>query len=197
VSSYTQVQVESRAEWREWLDEHHGTCPGVWLVTFKKKASDGRYVPYEELVEEALCFGWVDSLGRALDDQRTQLLMTPRRPGSSWSRPNKERVTRLLAAGLMAPAGLVAVETARANGAWEALDLVEDLVEPEDLRAALDASPDARREWDAFPRSTRRAILERIGAAKKADTRARRVNETADLAARGIRANQWRAPRRG
>lgn len=191
---YEQVQVQSRAAWRAWLAEHHADSPGVWLVTFKKAAGE-RYVPYEDVVREALCFGWVDGRGRGLDDERTQLLMTPRKRGSGWSRPNKRRVAELEAEGLMAPAGRAAVEAAKADGSWTALDAVEDLVEPDELRAALDADADARREWDAFPRSARRGILEWIVTAKKAETRTRRIEETARLAAQGIRANQWPRPR--
>ena len=118
--------------------------------------------------------------------------MTPRKPKSGWSRPNKERIERLLAAGLMAPAGLAAVEAARASGTWTALDAVERLEEPAELARALDADADARRHWDAFPRSAKRGILEWISNAKKPETRARRVAETARLAARDERANQWR-----
>lgn len=191
--SYPQVVVTSRAQWRAWLAEHHATARGVWLVTYKKAVGD-RHVAYGDIVEEAIAHGWVDSQARRLDEQRSQLLMTPRKPKSGWSRSNKERVERLGAAGLMAPAGLAAVEVAKANGAWEALDAVERLQEPDELRAALDADSDARRHWDAFPPSTRRGILEWIGAAKKAETRARRVGETARLAARDVRANQWRRP---
>lgn len=188
-----QVPVESRAQWRAWLAEHHASAPGAWVVTFKKR-SGGPHVAYDDLVEEALCFGWVDSKGRTLDDERTQLLMAPRRPGSGWSRPNKQRVARLLAAGLMAPAGLAAVERAKADGSWTALDAVEDLLVPPDLAAAFAAHPPAAEQWDAFPRSARRGILEWIVSAKRPETRARRVEETARLAARGERANQW--PRR-
>lgn len=185
------VEVGSRKAWRAWLAANHATAPGAWAVTFKKH-SGGPYVPYEALVEEALAFGWVDSLGRKLDDRRTQLLHTPRKPKSGWSRPNKERIERLTAAGLMAPAGLAAVEVAKANGAWSKLDDVENLVEPGDLVAALDRDPAARREWDAFPRSAKRGILEWIGDAKRPETLEKRVNETVRLAAQGIRANQAR-----
>jgi uncharacterized protein YdeI (YjbR/CyaY-like superfamily) len=192
---YEQVQVESREQWRDWLAEHHERSPGVWLVTFKKHTGE-RHVPYADIVEEALAFGWVDSQPRKLDDARSQLLVTPRKPASNWSRPNKQRVQRLLDAGLMAPAGLAAVEAAKADGSWSALDAVEDLHEPDDLRAALDRDADARRHWDGFPRSTRRGILEWIANAKRPDTRAKRIEETAELAAQGIRANQWRQPKR-
>lgn len=188
------VAVESRQGWRDWLAEHHAASGGVWAVTWKKR-SGGPHVPYADLVEEVLCFGWIDSLGRTLDEQRWRLLMTPRKPGSGWSRPNKERVTRLTAAGLMAPAGVAVVAAAQADGSWTALDAVEDLVEPDDLRAALDADAEARRHWDGFPRSAKRGILEWLLQAKRPETRARRVRETAELAARGERANQWRGPR--
>jgi uncharacterized protein YdeI (YjbR/CyaY-like superfamily) len=192
--SYPQLPVESRAGWRAWLQEHHGSAAGVWAVTWKK-SSPGPYVAYEDLVEEALCFGWIDSLGRRLDAERTRLLFTPRKPASTWSRPNKERIERLTAAGLMAPAGLAMVELARRTGTWTALDLVEDLVEPAELRAALDAVPAARQSWDGFPRSTRRAILEWISSAKTDATRDKRVRTTVDEAAVGRWANQPRQPR--
>jgi uncharacterized protein YdeI (YjbR/CyaY-like superfamily) len=118
------------------------------------------------------------------------LLLTPRKPRSNWSRSNKERVERLTAAGRMQPAGRAAVEVAKARGTWTALDAAQALVEPDDLRAALDADPAARRHWEAFPRSTRRAILEWIGNARRAETRAGRVAETARLSAQNVRANQ-------
>ena len=186
-----QVHVETRAQWRAWLVEHADRPTGVCAVTWRK-ASGRPVVAYAELVEEALCVGWIDSVGRAVDDDRTSLLFTPRKRGSGWSRPNKERLARLTADGLMHPRGLAVVEAAKADGSWTKLDAVEDLVEPDELRAALDATPDARREWDAFPRSAKRAILEWIGNAKRPETRERRVRETAELAARGERANQWK-----
>lgn len=183
--------VETRAQWRRWLAAHHSSAPGVWVVTWRR-GSGRPIVPYEDLVEEALCFGWVDSRGGRVDDERTSLLMTPRNPRSRWSRPNKERIERLTVAGAMTPAGLAAVEEAKRRGTWTALDDVEDLVVPPDLAAALDAAPPARRHWDAFPRSVKRAILEWVSSATKPDTRAKRIAETATLAARNERANQWR-----
>ncbi len=192
--AYERVEITSRAGWRAWLLAHHRASPGVWGV-FWKKASGGPYVSYDDVVDEAIAFGWVDSLVRKLDEHRSQLLLTPRKPASSWSRVNKDRVARLIAAGTMTEAGLAAVETAKRNGAWTALDEVEQLIEPDDLRAALDADPAARRHWDAFPRSTKRGILEWIGTAKKPETRGRRVAETARLAAGNVRANQYRQPK--
>jgi uncharacterized protein YdeI (YjbR/CyaY-like superfamily) len=192
---YPQLQVSSRQEWRAWLGENHASASGVWLVTWKK-TSDGPHVPYDHVVEEALAHGWVDSTGITLDEHRWQLLMTPRKPRSKWSKANKQRIERLRAAGLIQPAGEAAVAVAKGNGAWSALEEVEALTEPDDLRQALGATPDARRHWDAFPPSARRAILEWISNAKREETRAKRVDQTARLAAQDIRANQWRQPKK-
>ena len=145
-----QVLVESRAQWRGWLQRHHASSPGIWLVRWKKDTGRPQ-VGYDAVVEEALCFGWVDSRPRSLDSQRSALLLTPRRPGSSWSRANKRRIEALEAGGRLAPAGVAAVERARADRSWSALDQVETLIEPADLRAALDAVHAARVQWDAFP----------------------------------------------
>jgi uncharacterized protein YdeI (YjbR/CyaY-like superfamily) len=180
------VHPEHRAEWRDWLAEHHATSDGVWLVSWK--AATGRpRVPYEEAVEEALCVGWIDSLANTLDHERHLQLMTPRRPGSGWSRRNKERVERLTAAGLMRPAGLAAVSAAKADGTWSLLDAVEDLIEPDELGAALDARPGARERWDGLSPSSRKAARQWIATARRPETRARRIDETVRLAAEGRR----------
>ena len=192
---YPQVSITSREQWQQWLAEHHQTAPGVWVITYKK-TSGAPHVSYDELADEAIAHGWVDSRPASLDAERSRILVTPRRPTSNWSRVNKQRVTRLTAAGRMTPAGQAAVDRAKVNGTWTALDAVEDLQEPDELRAALDRDRDARRFWDGFPRSTRRAILEWIANAKTAATREKRITETATLAAKDIRANQWRQPRR-
>ena len=176
----------SPADWRAWLAEHHGRGYGVWLVTRRAAPC----VTYEEAVEQALCFGWVDSTAGRLDDERTMLWFAPRRPRSGWARTNKIRVERLLAAGLMQPVGLALVEAAKADGSWTLLDDVEDLVVPDDLAAAFTAT--GRAHWDAFPRSARRAILEWIVQARRPETRAKRIAETAAKAEVGERANQWK-----
>ena len=183
------VHAETRDEWREWLAANHADVPGVWLVSWKR--STGRpAMTYEDLVEELLCAGWIDSKAGTLDDERSMLTVTPRRPGSGWSRPNKERIARLEAAGLMLPAGERVVAAAKADGSWSKLDAVEALEVPDDLAAAFDAHAGAREQWDGFPRSARRAILAWIVGAKRPETRARRVAETAESAVRGERANE-------
>ena len=187
------VHPGSRAAWRAWLAEHHGRSAGAWLVSWKKHTSR-LALTYDEAVEEALCFGWVDSKPRRLDADRSALWFSPRRRGSAWSRSNKERVARMEAAGLMTDAGRSVVEAAKADGTWILLDAVEDLIVPDDLAAAFDARPGSRARFDAFPRSVRRGILEWIVQAKRPATRAARVAETARLAERGERANQWRRP---
>ncbi len=195
MADYPQLTVRSRAEWRNWLQVHHDHAPGVWLVRFKK--GTGPHVSYDEVVDEALAFGWIDSQPRSLDDQRSQLLVTPRKPGSRWSKINKERVARLRADGRMSAAGEAAVDRAQSDGTWDALNPVEALAEPDDLRRALNARPEARENWNAFPRSTRRAILEWILAAKRPETRNRRITDTVQQAGHNIRANQWRQPSGG
>ncbi len=180
----------SRTAWRVWLEKHHGRDEGVWLVRHKK-ATGKPTLSYDEAVEEAVCFGWVDSLPRKLDAERSMLYFAPRKPGSGWSRPNKERVARMTEAGRMAPAGLAKVEAAKADRSWSALDDVESLVVPDDLAAAFDRHPGAAGYWEAFPRSAKRGILEWISTAKRDATRARRIEETARLAQRNERANQW------
>lgn len=188
--AYEQVEVGSSAELRAWLEANAGTSPGIWLVTGKKAAGE-RYVAYEDLVREALCFGWIDGQARPLDELRSQQLLTPRRPRSGWARPNKLRIAELEAAGRMTPQGRAVVAAAKASGTWTALDLVEDLVEPPDLTAALDAEPEARKHFDAYPRSVKRAVLEQVYGAKRPETRARRIANAVALAAQNQRPGQW------
>lgn len=188
---YPRTEVGDREAWRAWLEAHHEKAAGTWLVSYKK-ATGKPAVGYDASVEEALCFGWVDSLPRKLDAERSMLLFTPRKAGSRWSRPNKERVARLEEAGRMTPAGRAVVEAAKQDGAWTALDDVEDLVVPDDLSAAFERHPGAAQAWAGFPRSTRRGILEWILDARRPPTRAKRIEETAVRAAKGERANQWR-----
>jgi len=182
------VEADDRTTWRAWLEANHDSATGAWLVTWRK--GHGPVLDYGEAVEEALCFGWVDSTGGRVDERRTKLYFAPRKTRSVWSASNKERVTRLIAAGLMRPAGLAAIERAKENGAWSALDEVEQGIVPADLATALEAHPPAAATFAAFPWSARRAILVWIGDAKRPETRAARVLETALRAARNERANE-------
>jgi uncharacterized protein YdeI (YjbR/CyaY-like superfamily) len=184
------VQIESRAEWRAWLQKHHQRTQGIWLITWKK-ASGSRHVSYDDVVEEALCFGWIDSKPGKVDEQRTRLWLSPRKSGSAWSLVNKNRIERAIAAGLMTAAGLAKIEAAKLDGSWNALDAVDALQIPDDLAAAL-SKHKAASNFEAFPKSAKRGILEWIGNAKTAATRAKRVEETARLAAINERANQWK-----
>ncbi|TAG26758.1 MAG: hypothetical protein EAZ37_07970 [Burkholderiales bacterium] len=185
------VQPKTRAAWRAWLAKHHERTEGVWLITYKKAVGKPR-IEYDEAVEEALCFGWVDSKPGKVDDERSKLWFAPRKAGSGWSRPNKERIERLMSSGLMQAAGLAKIEAAKKDGSWTSLDAVENLVVDPDLAAALAAYPKAAQNFDAFPRSAKRGILEWIALAKRAETRAARIAETARLAQDNVRANQWK-----
>ncbi len=183
-------QPESLAQWRAWLRGHHAREAGVWCVTFKK-GKGNTYFSYDELVEEALCWGWVDSKPGKVDEARTKLYFAPRKAGSGWSRPNKIRVENLIAQKRMAQAGRVTIARAQADGSWTMLDAVENLETPPDLDEALKKYAEAGGHWIAFPRSAKRGILEWIAQAKTAPTRAKRIEETARLAKKNVRANQW------
>ncbi|MEM8536181.1 MAG: YdeI/OmpD-associated family protein [Chloroflexota bacterium] len=183
--------AHNRQEWRAWLTEHHASAPGVWLIYYKK-ASGKPAISYDEIVEEALCFGWVDSRPNALDDERAMFLVSPRNPQSPWSRLNKQRVERLIEQGLMTGAGLVKIEAARQNGAWNQYDDIEDLIIPDDLQTALDANPAAQTNFAVFPPSSKKTILWWIASAKRPQTRAKRIEETVTLAAKNIKANHYR-----
>lgn len=187
------VEPASLAAWTTWLEANHRRSEGVWLVTWKK-ATGRQHVTYDAAVTEALRVGWVDSVASGLDDDRSMLWFSPRRAKRGWSRPNKERIARLEAEGRMLDTGRRAVELAKASGTWTLLDEVEALVVPPDLAEAFARHPGSAEQWDAFPRSAKRGILEWIVQAKRAETRAKRIEETASLAATGERANQWRRP---
>lgn len=192
--SLPQVEVNSREEWRAWLQQHHASSPGVWAVTVKKGSvsADQEYVSARDLSEECLCFGWIDSKPGRIDDRRTALLCTPRKPGSSWSLVNKQRFAALDGEGRVAESGRRAAEAAKADGSWDRLADVDALVEPADLLTAFESNPTARLHWDAFPPSARRGILEWILNAKQPSTRSRRIAETVDKASRNERALQWK-----
>ncbi len=181
LAALEEVYLPTRAAWRRWLAKHHDRSPGVWLV-FDKKSSRADRLAYADSVEEALCFGWIDSTMRPIDGDRYKQLFTPRKPKSVWSRTNKERVERLTATGLMTPAGLARIEDAKRTGAWTALDAVEAMIIPPDLEAALAANPTASKHFHAFSPSARKGYLYWLNGAKRPETRAARLAEVIRLA---------------
>jgi uncharacterized protein YdeI (YjbR/CyaY-like superfamily) len=166
------------------------------LADYLQEAPGVAHLPYADTVEEALCFGWIDSRPSKLDDARTMLLFTPRKPGSVWARTNKIRIADLTASGRMTPAGLAAVERAKRDGSWTSLDEVEDGILPPDLNAALDGAPAARKAFDSFTPSRQKRLLQWLAAAKRPETRVRRIEQIVSAAAEGRRANDPR-PRPG
>lgn len=188
MKEFERVQIESRRELRAWLEANHARTESIWLVTFKKQVT-GRHVSWDEVVEEALCFGWIDSLPRKLDGDRTMLLLSPRRRGSPWSRLNKQRVEKLLAAGLIMPPGQEAIEQAKQDGSWTIYDDIEALIIPEDLATALTQNEVAFRHFHAFSDSSKKGILWWIKSAKRPATRQKRIAETVRLAQHNLRAN--------
>lgn len=215
------LEPASSAEWRDWLAEHLGRPDGVWVV-FQKKRTDragaasnlqehaaggapervrcapvapqqaGRLLTYEQAVEDALCFGWIDSTAGKAGEGRFKVWFAPRKPKSEWSRINKARVDWLIRDERMRPAGLAKIEEAKRNGAWSLLDAAEALDEPADFAAAFDANPAARHNYDGSPPGSRKIILAWIVRAVRPETRAKRIAEAVEKAARGIRANQAR-----
>jgi uncharacterized protein YdeI (YjbR/CyaY-like superfamily) len=175
-----------RAAWRAWLEENHAGAAEVWLLFYKKHTGEP-CVTLDEAVEEAMCFGWVDSLLRRIDDRCHKLRFTPRKPGGQWAQSNKDRVERLTAAGRMAPAGLAVVDAAKADGSWDALTSLDLDTTPPDLKAALARVPEAARRWRAWPPSHRRAYIGHVLQAKRPETRARRIDFVVRRAAAGLR----------
>jgi len=178
------VEPLSRAEFRAWLEANASSSAGIWLAVGKK---GGRVTTlrYEEAVEEALCFGWIDATVRRLDEDRFLQLFTPRKPGGNWAASNKARVERLIAEGLMTPAGFAAIERAKADGSWNRLTDVEALVMPDDLTEALAATPGAEQGFAKLAESGRKQLLYWIVSAKRDETRANRIEQTVAAAVEG------------
>lgn len=181
------VEVYDRAAWRAWLAANHATSPGVWMVTWRARKGPAAGVEYEASVEEALCFGWVDSTTGVVDDRRGKTYFAPRKPRSPWAATNKARVERLIRDGLMRPAGLAAIERAKANGYWSIYDSVERLEVPADLATALEAAPPADANFRTWPPSLRKGVLGRLALAVRPDTRASRVALYVGMAQRNER----------
>ena len=177
--------------WRGWLAKNHHQKDFVWLILFKKN-SETPSVSLQDAIEEALCYGWIDSKPNKRDAQSYYLFFAQRKPKSVWSRINKEKVKRLLAEGRIQKAGLQKIEQAKEDGSWDVLNEIEELIMPEDLMLALKKNKTAYNFFDAFPPGVKKGIYQWIISAKKAETRASRIETTVRLASENIRANQWK-----
>lgn len=183
--------AKDRALWRAWLKENHETAQNVWLIIYKKQSSTPS-VYYEEAVDEALCFGWIDSAIKKNDDASYLQFFAKRNPKSNWSKVNKAKVAKLIAEGLMTEAGQKMITIAEETGTWTALDEVESLTLPTDLASALEFNHTAKDYFESFPRSVKRGILEWLFNAKQDSTRQKRIHEIVTLAEKNERANQYK-----
>ncbi len=169
-----QYYAKDRKAWRKWLEKNHAKSRGVWLVYYKKN-SDKTRVDYADAVEEALCFGWIDSTHRPRNEESSMQSFMPRKEKSNWSRLNKQRVEKLEKEGLMTEAGRRSIEIAKANGSWTVLDDVEDMVIPEELEKAFAKNKTAKKNFDAMSMSVRKQFLYRLNNTKTPETRKQRV----------------------
>jgi uncharacterized protein YdeI (YjbR/CyaY-like superfamily) len=183
------VQPKSRKAWRAWLQKHHAASSGVWLV-YAKKHTGIPSLTYNDAVEEALCFGWIDSLHHPIDDDFHKQVFTPRKKTSAWSAVNRTRVERLIEAGVMTAAGLALVTLAKKTGRWEAHAAAESLTVPPELKTALNANPNAKKNWPTYTESQRKMFLYMVNGAKRAETRAKRIARIVDIVSRGVKFSQ-------
>lgn len=196
METYNGVQTyyaKSRKDWRKWLVKNHLSEKAVWLIIYKKECKTPS-VYYPEAVDEALCFGWIDSKANKRDDNSYYQYFAKRNPKSNWSKVNKEKAAKLMEEGLMQPAGYAMITLAKESGTWAALDDVDNITLPDDLKQLFVKNKTAFENWEAFPRSTKRGILEWILNAKKTETRQKRIAETVTLAAKNLKANQYQKP---
>ena len=185
------VQPKSRVAWRVWLEKHHATSSVIWLV-FAKKKTGLPTLSYEDAVQEALCFGWIDSLVKSIDARFHMQMFTPRKAKSAWSATNKARLTKLTKAGVMAPAGLAAVALAKKSGGWNTHADVDALTIPPELQRAFDANPDARKNWPTYTPSAQRSFLHMVNNSKRPETREKYVRRVIDLVANKVSMSELR-----
>ncbi len=173
---------ENQQQWREWLQQHHASEPSVWLIYYKKGSGKAN-LSWSGAVDEALCFGWIDSTARPIDDHTYKQFFTKRKPAAVWSKINKAKVERLMEQGLMTKAGYEAIERAKHNGNWIVLDDVEELLLPKDLLRAFKGQRVARKYFLSLSKSVRKAILQWLVLAKRPETRMRRIGEIVERSA--------------
>jgi len=189
-SEFKVIVPRDRRDLRAWLKKHHGQKQSVWVTLFKK-GTGKENLTNADLTEEALCFGWIDSVPRKVDSIRFQMLLSPRKPKSAWSKINKGRVEKLIREGLMTGAGLEKVRAAKADGSWSALEKSDRLEAPHELTTALRKNKKAEAFYHSITPGSKKVILEWIGSAKTEETRQKRIAETVRLAAKGLRANHY------
>ena len=171
------VYASDRNQWRTWLEKNHRTSLCVWLVYYKVKSGKPS-VRYNEAVKEALCFGWIDSKVKSLDEERYMQVFTPRKPKSVWSKLNKQYIEELIAQNLMTEAGFEKIEVAKQNGSWYKLDAIEQLIIPADLSQALIVNETANKYFELFSNSSKKNILSWVENAKRPETRLKRIEQT-------------------
>jgi uncharacterized protein YdeI (YjbR/CyaY-like superfamily) len=180
---------KNRKAWRNWLARNHQKEKAVWLIMYKKD-SNAKSIKYDEAVEEALCFGWIDSVSYKRDEESRYQYFSPRKPKSNWSKLNRNRVESMIRQGLMTPAGQALVDLAKEKGTWESLEEIDNMSIPEDLQKQFSKNKKALKYFEAFPPSSKKMILGWIYLAKRPETRKKRIEETVKLAAKNIRVNQ-------
>ena len=183
--------AKDRKIWRAWLKKNHAGAENVWLIIYKK-VSGTPSVYYHDAVEEALCFGWIDSVANKRDNKSFFLFFSNRKPKSGWSKVNKNRIEKLSKLKLMTTAGLAKIEAAKKDGSWNALDAIEELVMPADLKKQFAGNKKALKHFEVFPPSVKKGIFHWVESAKRDETRSKRIGETVSLAEKNIRANQWK-----
>ncbi len=180
-----EIYAKDRKAFRKWLSENHDSCDSMWLILYKKKTGKAS-IDWAGAVKEALCFGWIDSLKKGIDDEKWKQRFSPRKPKSVWSKVNKNYIEELIEQGLMTEFGLEKIKIAKKNGSWESLDKIEALEIPKELEKALQKYPGAKDHFDKFPKTVKKSILYHINIKDK-EKRMNRIDTTARLAAENIR----------
>jgi len=180
------LHVLSTQEWRDWLQQNHTKKQSVWLIQYKKN-SDTPSISWSEAVDEALCFGWIDSTRRPIDEEKYMQYFGKRKANSTWSKVNKEKVEKLIADGRMTSAGLESIKIAKQNGSWTILDAVEALIIPEDLEVAFETTPGSKDFFLSLSKSAKKNILAWLVLARRPETRLQRIKETVESAGRKLK----------
>jgi len=181
---------KNKQQWRKWLEKNHVKKDAIWLVMYKQKAKKPT-ITWSESVDEALCFGWIDSVKKKLDDERSIQFFSKRKPKSTWSKINKEKVKKLIETKQMTEAGLLCIEIAKQNGSWTILDSVEELEVPGDLETELKLKTNAYDFFFGLSKSTKKGMLQWLVMAKREETRQKRIKEIVELAEKKQKPKQF------